>query len=330
MKKYVLALFLSLFGSLFATISEPLTIDIATGYKIDFLNWKALSDTSEQFLYYQEKYQNVNYLQTSLNVRTISRDFYLFGGSDYSLIGSGSLRQKMGQLDFTSRIERASFSTEGYDISGFGVFGYLINLTPDRFNKIILIPYFGYSGDYRRLKGRQPHPALATLSNSAAEIDYTTLALNLSRHWMHESWYGLTIGGSVKVISVWGLVFDFFYYFHWLDLKHKSYVCYLQNDYSAADVLLSSYEVEKKFKSDGSFGSGHVWLGKLSYDFLNHWQLGGVLKYHYYAAKNTHINTKITTKEIYPASSTVLSESRERFISRWYYISAQMMLSFVF
>ncbi len=123
--KYLLAL---LPFCLFASINQPLRVELFSGYRNDTLHWHTDSQN--------EDYENIQFWQNGLKVRSVQRDIVFNAEGSYSAFGKGTLNQ---------------IDVQGYAADGTGHFGYAANLTPDRTYKAIVIPLVGFSGHYEKL-----------------------------------------------------------------------------------------------------------------------------------------------------------------------------------
>ena len=129
MKKLCLILACS---SLFATVNEPLRWEWSMGYRSDDFHWHLLESTDGSSLY-TEHYPTLQFWQNNLQLRVVHRDLTFFAQGGVGAFGSGLQ-------------EPLNIPTKGLAADGLGWFGYAVNLTADRFYRVILTPLVGYEG----------------------------------------------------------------------------------------------------------------------------------------------------------------------------------------
>jgi hypothetical protein len=121
---------------LFASVNEPLRLELLTGYRNDDIHWHLGSS-------YGEHYKNVQFWENELALRSIHRDIVIYARGGYGAFGQGTLHQDPSML---------TFRTDGWALDGVAHFGYAANLTPDRLYRAMVIPLVGFSGHYEQLK----------------------------------------------------------------------------------------------------------------------------------------------------------------------------------
>jgi hypothetical protein len=167
---------------LFATVNEPLRLELLSGYRNDSIHWHVEGDGST----YSEKYSGVQFWENELALRSIHRDIVFYARGGYSAFGAGTMKQTPSEVQV---------STSGWALDGVSHFGYAVNLTPDRLYKAMVIPLVGFSGHYEQLH-RSGLPK-----------------------YYQQTWYGPYIGGAIRVEPGNGLLFEVGYSYNWFHLR---------------------------------------------------------------------------------------------------------------
>lgn len=273
-----------LLNVLFGTVTEPLTFAIGSGYREDHFKWKISADTTEDLLIYQERYKHPRYLQTNASLRLIERDIYLFGNFAYSFFAKSEMHQK----DRDALLYFFDFKNQGYDLESALEIGLAVNLTPERLEKIILIPLLGYSSFWKIYKRRDPRP-----------LEINGVASDLNKR-LKQVWFGPYLGANLEIIPSEKIAFDLAYHFSWLKLKHKS----------TSDLIEDGIDNYKIINSKMD-GHSHYALGKIRYVFSKNFTLALVGKYNYFLSRD---KAKVDF-----VSQTNALAFKNNFFSRWWY-----------
>lgn len=160
---------LLMFTTLFASINDPLRIEVFSGYRNDRIHWHLREPGEEGSLTYRELYRNIEYWENGLSFKVVHRDLSFFMKGSYGTFGKGTLTQRYANLPFTSEDLYFQFNTNGWvaDVSGY--MGYAVNLTADRTYKVILTPLIGYGGYFEQLE--RNHPTPTAIGNFSSTLD---------------------------------------------------------------------------------------------------------------------------------------------------------------
>ena len=145
--KFFLAFFFA--ATLYATVNEPLRLEIFSGYRNDRIHWHLQDPGEGGTLTYSELNRDVEYWENGLALKVIHRDLIFFLRGAYGAFGRGQLLQKYPN---TPGAPRFRSTTDGWTADVVGYFGYAVNLTADRTYKVLLTPLIGYSGYFEQLK----------------------------------------------------------------------------------------------------------------------------------------------------------------------------------
>lgn len=159
--------------SLFATVNEPLRIEVFSGYRNDRIHWHLKTPGEDNSLTYTELARNVQFWTNGLVLKAIHRDLTFYIRGSYGAFGKGTLYQRYYNLPFTSESPQYQFNTDGWAADAAGYVGYAVNLTADRTYKVVLIPLIGYSGYWEQLSrnnGEAQSPVLSGFNSSLPSI----------------------------------------------------------------------------------------------------------------------------------------------------------------
>lgn len=254
--------------SLWASFSEPTRWDYATGYRNDRLHWHLQNPGDGGALKYSEIYRDLQFWQNALSMTVYQRDIYFFLSGSYSAFGQGGkLRQRYGELDFTTEEPRFAFTPSGWAADGEARLGYCVNLTDGRIYKTALIPFIGFSGHWESLSRRCFPPAIEVAPS-------TTMTSQLPGQ-LNLTWYGFLLGGMFHIDPAGPLLFDVGYYYSWLHVRFHTHY-----DYSI-DSLSFSESIYNGIKAKSGGNLGHTGWIKAMYRITDAWQigLGGLINY---------------------------------------------------
>jgi hypothetical protein len=180
--------------TLFATVNEPLRLELLSGYRSDDIHWHFEGKDP-----YGEDYDNLQFWQNQLALRSIHRDIVFYAKGSYSAFGEKTV----------SRPALEVVTTHGFALDGMTHLGYAVNLTPDRTYNTMIVPLVGFSGHYEKIKR-------ATMPK-----------------YYEQTFYGPYVGGAIRGDPGNGLHFEVGYAFNWLHLHLKdAYPTNSQVDFS--------------------------------------------------------------------------------------------------
>ena len=314
------ALLFSLFSTaIFASVNIPWSLDIKNGYRQDYFQWSLLTDTDSQQINYQEKYDKRNFGDTEIDIWTISRDLFCSFEGSFAWIGSGNLRQSYDILSFTTDSPLFNYKSIGYDIDVKVLGGIAIDLTPQRFSRVILLPKVGYAGYWKRIKRNDVSPVTYAISPLNGMTSSDVLSY-LSLKSLRQEWYGPVLGGDILFYPNSNVKFRFSYLFHWLNLYHYSVDKIEKKDYLQS-ILSSDIYYTHKIKKDTVDSFGHSVKAQVSYELNPHFLLGFTAKYQYFTSIKDNIHKDTVITQVYPSNSTSTSFTKDKFTCRWWYLS---------
>ncbi len=319
-KKIFFIILLFSLSSLKATLNEPVTFEIGIGYRQDSLNWKSLTDNPIQVITYQEVYKYPKYLILESSLRKVYHDIYfsLIGGG--AAIGSGNVDQNFMLLDFSPYPAKFSKKSSGYDGYLEPIIGYQVDITPDRFNKFIITPTFGYLWIYKYLQNKNADPSSIQISNGSSYL----VRSDLTKNFFKERWRGFSLGLDFQIEPGGRFSFEAGYKYNWLKLNHSSHSSF---SVSTNNFLRNVYITEKTASVDGYAHRGKI---KATYLISNNWLSSLKLSYDYYVSNEKDIDKEKTTETFLPNYSIIDSGYLEKFIVRWWFVSAIFSVGYKF
>jgi hypothetical protein len=297
---------------LLATVNEPFRWEIQTGYRNDHLHWHLQDAGDVGELLYDEKYDNLQFWENQLTIKVIHRDLALYVRGGYAAFGSGTLHQQFSNLSYATDQPQFVFPTNGWAADGTGYFGYAVNLTPDRTYRVILTPLVGYSGHYESLHRKGRGEWSSTDAVGAASYQFNSFfPANL-----HQTWYGVFIGGAFRVEPGGRLLFDFGYAYHWLQVRLSTQFAEEVSLFDPSSEFTQTNEL--KTVSGGNFGHSG-WL-QIDYWLNRAWRFGvaGQIRYYFTGVLST-------TQQQTTGNTTVDLEDKLKL--RWTSISAMFIIS---
>jgi len=310
---------------LLATVNEPFRWEFFSGYRNDRLHWHLLTGGSG-VVTASEIYRDVQFWENGLTIKTIYRDLVLSLKGSYSAFGRGTVFQKYGTLPFATDEPEFRFSADGWAADTSGYFGYAANLTSDRTYKAILIPWFGYSAHFERLKrqGGQPNPW--TSGNAVGATSYS-LVSSLPG-WLHLTWFGAFIGGGFLIDPGGRLVFSGGYNYHFLNSRFKTEYKYTASLFNPA--LTSETENSFQFKSKGSGNLGQTGWAQVDYVISSLWRTGLGAEIHYYSTELRDTTLNEQSLSIVPPGVAMSLAMAQKLKIRWTSIAGWIMASRTF
>ena len=193
---------------LFASVNEPLRLEVFSGYRNDRQHWHLQEPGSGGALTYSELARDLQFWENGISLRLIHRDIVFDMKGSYSAFGRGTVFERYAHLAFTSEQPRFEFSSHGFAADTSGYVGFAVNLTADRLYKVIFIPLLGFSAHFEQLWRRNGTPSLF-------EGGSFTMHSSLP-HKLHQTWYGVFLGGGFQIEPIGRLVLETGYSYHWL------------------------------------------------------------------------------------------------------------------
>lgn len=304
MFKYLLFLPILLFGS----ITQPFTMDLGNGYREDHLLLRLFLPGDASTRIYQEKYKHLRFLQTDLTLRTIQRDIFIWINGGAATIGKGSLSQGSFQLDFTDTSPSYLYDTDGYAFHAIGLLGYGVNLTPDRYYRVVLTPTVGYSGYWEWIKPNSPKPnpdQIPLTGDSFANVAASKPRKTFFR------WNGFVLGANIHLAPGGPVFFDLFYAYHFLQFRERVSFKLDIDRFSDPDTLTTATSLTFSGRPKTNDANGHLGMIKASWPFSKHWEGSLLGKIFYFS---THIGDFDLQEEdltTFPASSSTTTDKRK-------------------
>jgi len=295
-----------------ATVNEPFRWEFTSGYRNDSLHWH-LATGGSGLVTTSQIYRDVQFWENGLAIKTIHRDLAFCIRGSYAAFGRGSVVQKYPNLPFAYDEPEFRFRTDGWAADTSGYFGYAVNLTPDRTYKAILIPLFGYSAHFERLRGKEGSP---DPWESAPAVGFNSYDMSASLPGsLHLTWYGVFLGAGFQVEPGGGVVMSGGYSYHWLNTRFKA-----QYEYglSLFNPALSQAETNSySFRAKGSGNLGQT--GWLQIDFLvdELWRVGAGAQVHYFSTELMETALEEETVQAFPSAAVSQTEIGQKLKIRW-------------
>lgn len=301
--------------ALFATVNEPLRVELYTGYRNDRLHWHLKQPGEHGPLTYSELYRDLQFWENGISFKVIHRDLFFFLKGNYGGFGNGDLFQRFADLSFTSEEPRFQFNANGWSADGSGSFGYAVNLTSDRTYKVLLIPLLGYSGHFEQLHRTHPQPNPYT-SSPAIGADFFSMQSTLPQK-LHMTWYGFFLGGGFQVEPGGRLILQAGYTYHWMRMRFKTHDRTDVSLFNDGPILVSETNTLTRVKSSAGDNHGHTGWAQLDYCLTRAWRLGFGAQIRYFASRVVDASIQ----------QSGLPDSSEKLKLRWVPISGWFQLS---
>lgn len=295
-------LFFSFFltgGIVFATTSKPLSLEVNTGYRQDHLKWSISQDPATTI--YRETYKKLQFWQSEFTLRKIHRDLFFQALGTYATIGQGGLQQHTRTPEFLTTND-FFFSTKGQAFQVQGSFGYLVNLTPDRYYKVFVLPLVGYLYDYENIKRYSPTP------NPYLPDEFSAVESDLSEKNLTLKWNGPFLGVEfwIEPLSLWQ--FQVGYSFHFLHQDLSTWIIQNEQIYSQNSILVVQSTLKDKVNIDNGGNIAHFGKVKASVQFKRGWYLNFEGKIHYFSGQVHPFTLEKTVQTTFPVESEVTNE----------------------
>jgi hypothetical protein len=299
-----------------ASVNEPMRWEWQTGYRNDNLHWHLQTGGEEGLLKYSEHYRNLQFWENALNFRVIHRDitFFLRGAGSFGL---GSLKQFYANQSYTSETPNLYFNTKPWTLEGSTYLGYAVNLTADRFYKVILVPLVGYGANYEHLSrsGKKlcSGPSGALASSYSLESSFPKAE--------RMCWFGPLFGGFFLIEPGGALKFEAGYAYHMLRLNFRTSWQEQVFLYDGAGALISKTTALNSLVVKEGSNLAHTGWVRMDYSSCGIWSIGLMSQIQYFTSRVLGSKVK---------NLTAGTSSSEKFKTRWTAISGAATLSRVF
>ncbi len=315
-------IFLLFFLPVFATISEPFTIDLMSGYREDRLKIRLHLPGNPSSVIYQEDYNHLRFVQTEVNLKSVQRDLYFLVNGGYGAIGTSGMSQ--GPIRSLNEDPKYDFDTSGYAANVYGLFGYTVNLTPLRHYQFLLIPLFGYAYYYEKIKRKDTNPNPFTESS---QTSFTEISSTLPKDLVTK-WNGFFIGVEIASKPIPCVDLSAFYSYYFMDLRQTITQNYQIETFSNLHALISKEDIQSSVKVKTHGNHGHMGILKGSYSFNQIVSLGAVGKISYFTSHVRGVNEKVKNKVLYPVYSEMTTQRPLKYKFRDTTLSILFYLSF--
>ncbi|MEI6243068.1 MAG: hypothetical protein WCP39_06665 [Chlamydiota bacterium] len=297
---------------LWGSVTQPLTLEAGAGYTYDRMNEKALTNTGDETLVYEEKYTN-HVTQTILTLRTIQRDFFALATAGYGYLGHKDMEQRWGTQNLLFSPD-TRYTTQGHNWQTLGLIGYAVNVIPEHFHKFIITPVGGFGGFWKNISRHSPHPNPDSSNNS-------TLYPGQLEKRTKDVWYGPTLGIIFEGDPWHGAWVRVGYSFYGFKIHHKTFARIEEKRYTDGSLTLDHIITLKEKLGTGK-GSGHFGQIQFIYELSKHWQVAVLSEIHYfYSDKKRHMHKTQWTETIFPSESVSEIKGKDKFHARWYTLS---------
>ncbi len=300
--------FLFFLSSSFATVCVPFSIDLEQGFRQDHLKIKAffIGDDLQK-----QTYKNVRFYQNFVTFRTVQRDIYLLVKGGYAFFGKGKAFFEPENLSFTSTPTPFVLQTKGESYDLKGVFGYSVNLTPERYYKVVLTPLVGYQALWEKLKRSQtlPDPFEGDLGGGAFfQRSFSASSKNLWTKWM-----GPFIGVNFWIDPGGPFSMRMDYAFHFIQLKQATFQRENIFQFDTSGVLTNFQTITFNSHTKKKGAHGHSGAFELIYLFSSKWNfsLGGNI--FYFSSHVQGVGIKKEERGVIPSAPTLVQILQSRY-----------------
>ncbi len=252
----------------------------------------------------------MRFYQTNLTLRTVQRDIYLLLEGGCAFLGKGKGLFDPEDLSFTSEKTPFLLKTEGISYEGKGVFGYSVNLTPDRYYKVVLTPLVGYQALFEKLKRKDPSPSL--FAGDLGDTSFTrTLTASSKNLWT--KWMGPFLGGNIWIEPGGPFSLKVDYAFHFIQLKQSTFQKEHIKQFAAGGALTSFEEVTLRSSTKKNGGHGHSGGVILSYLFSPSWHFSLEGKTFYFSSHVQPVGIKKESRFFTPLGGPTEQNYKSRY-----------------
>lgn len=305
---------------LFGTIIEPYTLDFSAGYREDTLRFRIFDPGDASTRIYQDKYKGLRFFQTELTVKKIQRDIFLWVTGGYAFIGSGDYSQSSLQVLDIADPPTFHYDTSGWAAHALGLFGYCVNLTPERYYRVTFTPCGGYGGYWQDLRPKNPSPNPASLPGSSISSNKTPDT--------YFRWNGFIVGGNIQIQPGNGATFDLFYGYNFLQFKKDFCFAFLTDTFDNMGNLTSQINQDFSGKAKTHDALGHLGTIRAAYPFSKH--LEGALfgRIFYFSTHIQELKLEENSTTLFPGSSISSTTDKKKYKFTQLSITAMVQLSY--
>lgn len=319
MKFYSLLFF---FLPLAATVNEPLSVEMFSGYRNDRIHWH-LQEGGEGILFYSELYRDVEFWENGLTFKAIHRDLSFFLRGSYAAFGKGNVFQRYANQSFATDQPKFHGDTKGWAADGSGYFGYAANLTADRTYKMIVTPLIGYSAHFERLKREGIVPSPWVSSDAVGAASYSMNSTLPSE--LHMAWYGFLFGLGVTLEPGNRVIFDAGYSYHLLNVRFKTWV---NNQVSLLNPgVISDQSTSFSIAPKTGGNHGHTGWAQLNFLLSYFWKIGFGAQIHYFVTNVLETQRQEQVTYAVPAAPETNTDINQKFKLRWTSVSGWFEVS---
>lgn len=265
-----------------ASVNDPIRWELFSGYRNDHLHWH-LQNPGANTTSYREIYRNIQFWENGLVIKLIQRDIAFYVRGSYSAFGKGQLNQHYYNLTSTdSPIFLAG--TRGWASDAMGYLSYTANLTPGRHYQFIVMPLVGYSGHFEKLKRNKVQPA-PYLSGNGEEI------FSSFPQMLRQTWYGVFIGGNLRIEPNEKLFLNVGYTYHWLRSRFKT-AWQDQILQFSGKTLTSTITTLNSLRVNQGGNIGQTGWMQIDYCFSRLWKGGFGAQIHYFSTTYVPLHIK--------------------------------------
>jgi len=306
-------LFFLLFStSLFASINEPLSIELGTGYREDRLKLRIHLPGSPSSIIYEEKYNHLRFIQSEMTLQKIHRDMFFYANGAFGALGSGGSIQGQIPLKFSSDQLRFKYDTSAIAGNVLGSFGYFVDLTPGRYYQVALAPLFGYCYYYEKVERKNPSPNPQTGSTFNPQESYS-VSSSFTNKDLTTEWNGFFVGVNLVAKPASNTTFDVFYAYHFLEFRQRVNSQFHTEIFTDPMALISKTIETNKANIKTGGNHGHLGWVKSAYAFTQRVSLSLMGKIFYFSTRVRGITNVRTTKKIIPVAGTTTIHQDRKF-----------------
>lgn len=294
--------------------------EIFSGYRNDRQHWHLQDPGVGGVLTYSELARDVQFWENGICFKTIHRDFVFNIKGSYAAFGRGSVFERFAQLDFTAEQPHFHFSSHGFAADTSGYIGLAVNLTPDRTYKVIIIPLLGLSAHFEQLWRQNGSPSL--YEGSAREGLFTMHSSLPNK--LHQTWYGLFLGGGFQIEPGGRLVLQAGYSYHWLRCKFKTHLKNIVDVFNNDSMLLSDTVTTTKVSLSDGGNMGHTGWAQVDLLCTQLWRFGLGAQIHYFSSRVLDASLHQNKEILNSIQTTFTTSSSEKFKLRWTSISGYL------
>jgi Protochlamydia outer membrane protein len=326
MYKFFIIFYLCFINSIVATITTPWEINISTGYREDHLKWR-LQNPGQAFTTYREDYSDLKFMECELSLQKISRDVIFYVDAGYSFLGKDQMKQSGFDLDFTTAPVEFAFDTKTSASKGNAYLGYVVQLTPDRHYEVNIVPLFGFTLHYEKIKRNDPIPNPFESSQIENATSFT-IRSNLSNKDFRQKWYGAFIGLSFFARPGGGkFSFNTGYRYNFLSFRQSFASAIFINTFNG-EALVSQQERLMNAKASRNGNHGHFGYLKLSSYPSKYLKLSILGNIYYFSSETFTVNVNNQILNLFPTFSNITFTEAQKLKNRWLIFEVLMQLSF--